>query len=168
MWKWLQLFNLNHFFSIRRSWNVEDNRKVFLKLNMKVGLYHVVLRKVRNSPWKITLTPVERQQMPGIEKTDSTEGITCLRCTIYNGGEKVCVTFQRVSDKLNIVLYKYRNNIYLKISEMQLKTTEYGELFCQQVHLLSNVAVFFKRCIVLVRTTVPDWKKLLQNWMLPF
>ena len=52
------------------SWNIGDNRNLFLKLKTKLGLYHVEL-KCKDSPKKITLTLVELQQLPVIEKVDS-------------------------------------------------------------------------------------------------
>ena len=50
------------------SWNIEENRNLFLKLKSKLGLYHVVLTKHKTSPEKITLTLVEMQHLPEIEK----------------------------------------------------------------------------------------------------
>ena len=65
------------------SWNIGDNRNLFLKLKTKVGLYHVELRgKLKASHEKITLTLVETQQPPDIEKAGSTEEISCLKWTI--------------------------------------------------------------------------------------
>ena len=57
-------------------------------------------------------------------------------------------------DKLNIVVYRYRNNTYVKDTEMELKMTEYDKLFSKRVNLLIYIDVFFKRCIVLDETTV--------------
>ena len=51
------------------SWNIGDNRNLFLKLKTKLGLYHVELRS-KDSPEKNTLTLVETQQLPDIEETD--------------------------------------------------------------------------------------------------
>ena len=93
------------------SWNIGDNRNLFLKLKSKLGLYHVVLITPKTSPEKLTLTIVEMQQLPDIEKTGSKEEISCLKLTIYNGRRKVCVSFQTVTDKLNIAVYRYRNNL---------------------------------------------------------
>ena len=104
------------------SWNIADNRNLFLKLTSKLGLYHLVLTTPNFSPKKITLTVVEMQQLPDVEKTDSKEKISCRKWKIYNGGRKVCVNFQTDLDKLNIVVYRYRNNLYLK--EVDLKLTE--------------------------------------------
>ena len=59
-------------------WNIGENRKLFLKLKSKFGLYHVVLTTAKNSPEKITLTLVEVQQFPKIEKVDSKNETSCL------------------------------------------------------------------------------------------
>ena len=92
------------------SWNTGDNRNVFLNLKSKFGLYHVVLTTPKISPKKPTVIVVEMQQLLDIEKTDSREEISCPKRTIYNGRRKVCVNFQTDTDKLNIVVYCYRNS----------------------------------------------------------
>ena len=56
--------------------------------------------------------------------------------------------------KLNNVVYRYRNNIKLKDSEMELRTREYEKFLSQPVYLLGYKDVFFKRCIVMDEATV--------------
>ena len=63
------------------SWNIEDNRNLLLNLKSKLGLYHVVLITPKIAPEKLTLTVVETQQLPDIEKTDSKEDISRLKWT---------------------------------------------------------------------------------------
>ena len=63
------------------------------------------------------------QQMPGNEKTDSKDESSCLKWVIYNG-RKLCVNYQTETDKLKIVVYRYRNHVYLKGKEVDLKMTE--------------------------------------------
>ena len=87
------------------SRNIGANTNLFLKIKSKLGLYHVVLTIPKTSLKKLTLTVVEIQQLPDIEKTDS-KGISCLKWTI-NNGRKVCVYFKTDIDKLNIVVYYY-------------------------------------------------------------
>ena len=53
------------------SWNIGENRNLFLKLKSKLGLYPVVLTTPKTSPEKSTLTLVEMQKLPEIEKVDS-------------------------------------------------------------------------------------------------
>ena len=101
-----------------------------------MGLYHVEL-KSKDFPEKITLTLVETQQLPDIEKSDSKDEISCLEWTIYNGRRKVCINFQTDTDKVNIVVYRYRNHTYLKDTEMDLKLTKYRKLLAKRVYLLS-------------------------------
>ena len=96
--KQFHLFTLYSYFSIRvkMSWNIGDNRNLFLKLKSKLGLYHVVPTTPKTSSEKPTLTVVEIQQLPDIEETDSKEEISCLKWTIYNGRRKACVNFRRI------------------------------------------------------------------------
>ena len=110
--------------------------------------------KVKILPKKITLTLVETQQLPDIEKSDSKDEISCLKWTIYNGRRKLCINFQTDTDKVNIVVYRYRNNTYIKETELDLKLTEYKKLLAKRVYLLSYIDIFYKRCIVLDETTV--------------
>ena len=63
------------------SWNIGDNRNLFLKLKSKLGLYRVVLTTPKTSPEKLTLTIVEKQQLREIEKIDSEEESSCLKWT---------------------------------------------------------------------------------------
>ena len=104
-------------------------------------------------------------QLPDIEKTDSREEISRLKRTIYNVKRKVCVNFQTDTDKLNIVVYRYRNSLYLKDIEVDLKMTEYQSLLAKRVYLLSYIDILFRRYIVLDQTTVHNQHKLRQGWM---
>ena len=124
------------------SWNIGDNRNLFLKLKSKLGLYHVVLTTPQTSPEKLTLTVVEMQQLPDLEKTDSKEKTSCLKWTIYNGRRKLCVNFQTDLDKLNFVVCRYRNNLYLKENEVDLKLTEHHSLLVKRIYLLSYIDIF--------------------------
>ena len=78
--------------------------------------------KVKVLPKKNTLFLVETQQLPDLQKVDSKDEYSCLKWTIYNRRRKVCINFQTDTDKVNIVVY--RNNTYLKDTEMDLKLTE--------------------------------------------
>ena len=127
------MFTVYHYFSnrVKMSWNIEDDRKLFLKLKSKLGLYHVVLTTPKTSPEKLTLTVVEMQQLTDNENIESKEEVSCLKWTIYNGRRKVCVNFQTDTDKLNIVVYRYRNNLYLKDIGVDLKLTEYQPILAK-------------------------------------
>ena len=92
--------------------------------------------------------------LPEIEKVDSKTEIFYLKWTIYNGRRKVCISFKTDMDKLNIVVYRYRNKTYVKDTEMELNLTEYEKLLSKREYLLSNIDVFLKRWIVLDETTV--------------
>ena len=76
------------------------------------------------------------QQLPDIEKSDSKK-ILCLKWTKYNGRRKVCVNAQTDTDNLIFVVYRYRNNLYLKVNEVILKLSEYESLLAKRIYLLS-------------------------------
>ena len=103
---------------------------------------------------KVTLTLVETQQLPDIEKVDSNDEIFCSKRTIYKGRRKACINFQADKDKVNIVVYRCRNNTYLKDTEMDLNLTEYKKLLAKRVYLLNYIDNFYRQCIVLDETTV--------------
>ena len=77
------------------------------------------------------------QQLPDIEKTDSKEEISRLKWKNKSGRRKICVKFKTDADKLNIVVYRYRKNLYLKGIEKDLKLTEYQLLLAKRVYRLS-------------------------------
>ena len=120
------------------SWNLGDNRNFFPNPKAKLGLHHVVsttrnislavvafqLQLVLVSVKELTLTVVEKQQLPDIETTDLKEEMSCLKWTIINGRMKVCVNFHTDTDNLNIVVYCYQNSLYLKDNEIDLKLTK--------------------------------------------
>ena len=147
-------------------WNIGKSRMIFPKLKSKFGLHHVVLTTRKTSPEKVTSTLVELQQLPEIRKVDFKNEISCLKRTLYIGRRKVCIRFKTDMDKLNIVVYRYWNNTYVKDTEMELKLTEYEKNSSKRVFLLRCIDVFFTRCIVLDETAVLIWSKSHQEWML--
>ena len=113
------------------SWNIGDDRNLSLKLKLKLVLYQTVLTTAETSPKKLTLTVIEMQQLPDIEKTDSKGELSCLKWAILNGRREVCLNFQTDIDKLKIVVYRYRNNLHLKDSKIDLKMMEYQSLLAK-------------------------------------
>ena len=85
------------------------------------------------------------QQLPFIEKTDSKEEIPWLKWTIYFGKRRIYVNLKTDTDMLIIVVYRYRNILYLEDNEVDRKLTEYQSVLAKQVHLLSYNDILFKR-----------------------
>ena len=112
-------------------------RSFFFKQKMNLGYYHVVLLTAKTSPEKPKPTADETQHMPNIEKNYSYEEVSCLIWTSCNGRRKLCVKFEYDADKLNIVVYRYRNRLYLKDNEVDLKLIEHQPLLAKRVHLLN-------------------------------
>ena len=113
-----------------------------------------LLKHQKLLPKKNTLTLVELQQLPEIENMDSKSEMCGLNWTIYISRRKVCISFKTDMDKLNIVVYRYRNNRYVKDTEKELKLTKYEKLLSKRLYLLTYIDVFFKQCIVLDETIV--------------
>ena len=63
------------------------------------------------------------QKKPDINKTESTIEISCIKWTMYTGRRKVCVSYQTNTDDIIYVVYRYRNDFYLKDLEMDLEAT---------------------------------------------
>ena len=135
------------------SWNIGDNRNVFLKLRTKLGLYQVLLTSSEQSPKKVNLTFVEMQQLPEVGKFDSGNGISCLRWIIFNGRRKICVFYKTDTDYVGITVYQYRNNMYMKDSDIQLKSTENNTLMEKKKYPLSYLKTFSKKFIVVEEST---------------
>ena len=63
------------------------------------------------------------QQLPDFEKNASKQEIFCLKWSINHGRWKICVKYQTDTDMLKFGVGRYRNNIYLNGSEIELETT---------------------------------------------
>ena len=94
------------------------------------------------------------QHLPDIVKNVSKEEISYPKWTTFFSRQNVCLNLKTDTDNLNDVVYRYRNNLYLKDNEVHLKLTEYLLLLTKRVYLLSYIDIFYKRCIVLDETTV--------------
>ena len=66
------------------------------------------------------------QQLPEVGKFDCENEIFCLRWIIFNGRRKVCVFCKTDTDYVGITVYRYRNNMFIKDSDIELKATEYN------------------------------------------
>ena len=91
--------------------------------------------------------------MLDIGKVNSKDEISRLKWTTYNGRRRVCINFKTDANKVNIVVYPYRNNTYLKDTARNIKLTEYKKLLANRVYLLSYIDNFYKRCSVMDETT---------------
>ena len=69
---------------------------------------------------------------------------------------------------MNIVVYCYRNDTYLKDTELELKLTEFEKLLAKRIYLLSYIDIFFKRCLVLDETTAHNWLNFRREWTFSF
>ena len=110
------------------------------------------IQRLLNFSRKLTITVDEAQQVPHIEKIDSKKENSCPKWTIYTGRQKS--NFKTDTDKLNFVVNRYRNKLYHKDNEIDMKLTKYEAFVAKRVYLLSCIDISFKRCIFLDETTV--------------
>ena len=134
------------------SWNIGENRNLCLSLRTKLGLHHVMLSSSK-SPKKFNLTVVEMQQLPEVKKSAPEKEISCLKWVIYNGRRKISLSFQTDTDLIEVTVYRYRNNNYLKDSDIKLSLIEYEHFLQKRIYILSYLETFSKKCIVLDETT---------------
>ena len=73
------------------------------------------------------------QRLPDTVKSDSKDKISCLKWTIYNDRWKVCKNCRTDTDNLNIVVYRYRNNLHRKENQIDSNLTKYQSLLAKWV-----------------------------------
>ena len=96
------------------------------------------------------------QQLPEVGKFHSEDEISCLRWLIFNGRRKICVLCKTDTDYVGIIVCRYRNNMCMKDSAIELKATEYNTLLQNKKYLLSYLETFSKfskKLIVVEETT---------------
>ena len=159
------LFIISLSIRIRMSWNIGDNRNLFLKLKRKLGLHHFALTTPKTSPKTLTLTVVEMHHLLDLEKTESKAEISYLNWTKYKGSKKVCVNIKTDTDKLNIAVFRYRNNVYLKHKEVDRKLTSYQSHSWQKefifratlTNFTSGALYWLKQLFIIKLTLVKNW-----------
>ena len=77
-------------------------QKHIFQIEIKIGTLSCCTNNTQNFSQKNTLTLVEMQLLPEIEKADSKNEFSCLKWTLYNGRRKVCMGFKTDMDKLNM------------------------------------------------------------------
>ena len=83
------------------TWEIIETYFSCWKQNWDFVMFYLQFQKLLQI---YTLTLVELQQLPDIEKSDLKEEVSCLKRTKYNGRRKVCVNFKTDSDKMKIVM----------------------------------------------------------------
>ena len=104
------------------------------------------------------------QQLPEVGKFDSENEISCLRWIIFNWRRKSCVFHKSDTDYVGITVYRYRNNKYMKDSDIELKSTEYNTLLEKKKYLLSYLETFSKKFIVVQESTHHNWYYFAGRW----
>ena len=84
--------------------------------------------ELQNFSREVKLTVVEIQHLPDIEKTDSKKN-SCLRRKSFNSRQKICVKFKSDAENFNIVVYRYRNNLFFKDNEVYYSYLQGKEIY---------------------------------------
>ena len=134
------------------------------KLSTKLGLYHVFLISSEQTSKKVNLTIVEMQQLPEVGKFDSGNENSCLRWIIFNGRRKSRVSYKIDTDYIAMTVYWYRNNMYMKNSDIKLEPTECNTLLQKKKYLLIFLETFSKKFIVVEETTHHNWHFFAGRW----
>ena len=134
------------------SWNIGDNRNVFLNLRTKLGFYHLLLTSSEQTPKKVSLTLVGMQQLPEVGYFDSEKELSCLSWIIFNGRIEVCVFCKTNTEYVGITVYRYHYNMYKKDSDIELKATEYNTILQKKKYLLSYLETVSKKFIMVEET----------------
>ena len=81
---------------------------------IKNGILSCCTYNSKNLSQKIFTTVVEMHQLADIEKIDCNKETSCLKWTKNNGRKKVCAYFKADADSLNIVVQRYRSNLFFQ------------------------------------------------------
>ena len=93
-------------FQARMSWNIGENRNLFIKQKSYLGHCYVVLTTAKTAAEKPKLTAIEMQQLSIIKKTYSKKNVLA-----GNGQYSSIVNFKSDTEKLNVLVHRYRNRL---------------------------------------------------------
>ena len=100
---------------------------------------------------------VESQKLANNEDSEPEDKVFCRNSIFYNDRRKVCVNFKTDTDKLNIVMYRYRNNLYFEGDEVPTITDALGK----------TDVIFELHCHILQAVLCTGWKNCSQLKQFP-
>ena len=68
------------------SWNIDFTRNLVVKLQNKLGLFHIVLQEKSQ---KLSLTVLESHNLPKSQDFDTESQFSQFEWTFHNGGQKI-------------------------------------------------------------------------------
>ena len=132
------------------SWNIGFSRNLLLKLQIKLGHFHIVLQEKTQ---KFSLTVLESQNLPKLRDLDTESQISQFQWTLHNGRRKVFQRFCSDIKKIDLIQYRRNGNTWKNNQKFQLEKEEYDNLVDFITSVLSYVETFKKTCIIIDECT---------------
>ena len=135
------------------SWNIGFSRNLVLKLQNKLGLFHIVLQEKSQ---KLLLTVLESQNLPKLQDLDTESQISQFEWTLHNGRRKIFLSYRSDIKKIDLIEYRRKGNTWKNNQNFQLERKEYDNLVDFIPSVLSYVETFKKTCIIIDECTVEN------------
>ena len=100
------------------SWNIGFSRNLVLKLQNKLGLFHIMLQEKSE---KFSLTVLESQNLQKKEDLDTESQIFQFEWTLHNGRPKVFLNYRSDIKKIDLIEYRRKGNPWKKNQKFQLE-----------------------------------------------
>ena len=123
------------------SWNIGFSRNLVLKLQNKLGLFHIVLQEKSQ---KFPLTVLESQNLSKLQNLDTESQISQFEWTLHNGRRKFLLSYRSDKKKLDLIEYRRKGNAWKNNQKFQLEKEEYDKLVDFISSVLSYVETFKK------------------------
>ena len=135
------------------SWNIGFSRNLVLKLQNKLGFFHIVLQEKSQ---KLSLTVLESQNLPKLQDLDTESQISQFEWFLHNGRRKIFLSYRSDIKKLDLIEYRRKGNTWKNNQNFQLERKEYDNLVDFIPSVLSYVETFKKTCIIIDECTVEN------------
>ena len=100
------------------SWNIGFSRNLVLKLQNKLGLFHIVLQEKSQ---KFSLTVLESQKLPKLQDLDTESQISQFEWTLHNGRRKIFLSYRSDIKKIDFIEYRRKGNTWKNNQNFQLE-----------------------------------------------
>ena len=135
------------------SLNIGFSRNLVLKLQNKLGIFHIVLQEKSQ---KFSLTVLESQNLPKLQDLDTESQISQFEWTLHNGRRKNFLSYRSDIKKIDLIEYRRKGNTLKNNQNFQLEKKVYDNLVDFIPSVLSYVETFKKICIIIDECTVEN------------
>ena len=102
------------------SWNIGFSRNLVLKLQNKLGLFHIVLQEESQ---KFSLTVLESQNLPKLQDLDTESQVSQFEWTLHNRRQKIFLSYRSDIKKIDLIEYHRKGNTWKNNKKFQLEKT---------------------------------------------